>query len=130
MTNRNPAGSRGAVMMEILLVGVVLSLISAALLASLLGAERTTRRAGHYMAAVSLGESIIESLRLEPDLNAGDFTWCPGQNTCPEGIETVQVEAEPVSGNPDDDLMRVTVRIARTGREAQNVVQVVSYVRQ
>jgi len=128
MTSRNPAGSRGAVMMEILVVGVVLGLISMVLLTSLLGAERTTRRAGRYVSAVALGESIIESLRLEPGLEEGDFTWCPGERTCPEGIERVQVTAQPVPGHPEN-LMRVTVNIARSGREEQNLVQVVSYVR-
>lgn len=114
-------------MMEVLVVATILGLISMVLLTSLLGAERTTRRAGRYVSAVTLGQSIIESLRLEPELAAGDFTWCPGERTCPEGIEKVEVSAEPVSGY-SDDLMRVTVSIARSGREEQNLVQVVSYV--
>lgn len=123
-----PTGSRGSVLLEALLVGVILSLVATGLLASILGADRSARQAGQYAAASALGESIIEEMRLLPAgderLEAGEWEWCPPD--CPEGIDRAQVAVEAPADLPET-ARRVTVSLFRTG--AERPVQVVSYVR-
>lgn len=130
--SRSAAGSRGAVIMEVLVVGVVLSLISATLLASLLGADRTTRHAGHYLAAAALGESIVEQFRALPtndDLLCGRREWTPTESLeIPDWVAGIEVTVAQPAGQPEN-LRRVAVEIRRKGQEEQNPVQVVSYVR-
>jgi hypothetical protein len=114
--------------MEVLLAGVVLSLVGAALFATLLGAERSARRAGQYAAAAALAQSVIEEMRLygaaDPRLEPGRWDWCPPE--CPDRIDRVLVEVA-VQSDLSESLRRVAVSVYRTG--LAEPVQVVSYVR-
>ncbi|HEY8346217.1 MAG TPA: hypothetical protein VIL07_02945 [Symbiobacteriaceae bacterium] len=122
------AGDRGSVLMEVLVVGTLLSVLAAALLASFLGADRTARRAGGYVSAAAVGQAVIEEVRLiprgDPRLEDGTWNWCPP--ACPEGIDEVQVEVKSLPGLPES-LRKVTVTVRRTG--VTNPVRVISYVR-
>lgn len=120
--------STGSIMLEVLLSGVLLSLLAASLFTALLGADRSTRKAGQYTEATALGQSVIEEMRLmplgDPRLEPGSWDWCPPE--CPTRIDRAQVEVE-LPTLPPQTLRRVTVSIFRTG--VDEPVQVVSYVR-
>jgi len=127
--NPRLTSTRGTILLEVLLAGVILSLIGAALFAALLGANRSVKRAGQYTAATALGQSIIQEMRLypaaDPRLAPGTWEWCPP--ACPERVERALVEVE-IPADLPETLRRITVSIFRTG--VDEPVQVISHVRQ
>lgn len=124
---RSAGGSRGSVLLEVLLAGVVLSLAASALLAALLGAGRSVRRAGEFTAATALAQSVIAEVRLlpsgDPRLEPGEWDWCPPD--CPDRADRVRVAVSAADSLPET-VRRVTVSVYRKGID--DPVQVVSYV--
>lgn len=126
-TSRVLRGRRGSILLEVLLAGLVLSLAAAAVLTAMLGAGRSTRRAGAYSAAAALGQAVLAEIRLYPAgdrrLEPGEWDWCPPD--CPERVDRVAV-AVSQPGHLPAGVRRVTVSVYRAGMAEP--VQVVSYV--
>lgn len=126
-SDRHGKGHRGSILLAVLLAGVVLSLVAAALLTAAVGAGRTSRRAGEYGAATALAQAVIAEVRLypagDPRLEQGEWDWCPPE--CPDRVDRVTVSVSRAAGQPEG-VRRVTVSVYRTG--IPDSVQVVSYV--
>lgn len=123
---------RGSSLVEVLLAGLVLSMVATTLINGALGAVRMTRRAGQMPAAAALARAVTEELRLRPFADpqyAADGTprnWCPPG--CPPGVAEVAVQVDMPPGFPPG-LKRVTVRVYRPGESAP-AARMVSYVRE